>query len=105
MYAKLIDGALIYAPRKMNTEIDGEPYVVYNPPAELLEADGWLPVIETEPPGDAPDGYHYEATYTEWQTETGREILQEWELVQDPDDISDSEALEIIMGGGGYDED
>lgn len=35
-------------------------------------------------------------------TEDGGEIAQGWELVQDPDDISDSEALEIIMGGAGY---
>ena len=67
----------------------------------MLEEQGWLPVIETEMPGDAPDGYHYEPTYTEWQTETGREILQDWELVEDPDDISDTEALEIILGGVG----
>ena len=82
MYAKLIDGALVYAPRKMNTEIEGEPYVVYNPPAEMLEADGWLPVVYTDEPGDAPEGWHCEPTYTEWQTETGQEIWQEWTLVQ-----------------------
>ena len=96
MYAKLIDGALVYAPRKMNTEIGGEPYVVYNPPAEMLIADGWLPVVYTDEPGDAPEGYHYEAAYTE----EGGEIVQGWELVEDPPDISDSEALEIILGGG-----
>lgn len=94
-YAKLIGGQLVYAPRKMNTEIEGEPYVVYNPPAEMLEADGWLPMIETEPP-EAPEGYHYEPTYTE----EGGEIVQGWELVEDPDDISNDEALGIIMGGG-----
>ena len=105
MYAKLIDGALVYAPRKMNTEIGGEPYVVYNPPAEMLIADGWLPVVYTDEPGDAPEGYHYEPTYTESQTETGYMIFQEWDLVEDPPDISDSEALEIIMGGGADDED
>ena len=99
MRAKLIDGALVYAPRKLPTEIDGEPYVVYNPPDELLEEQGWLLVVETPTPGDAPEGYHYEPSYTEWQTETGREILQDWMLVEDPDDISDGEALEIIMGG------
>lgn len=101
MYAKLIDGALVYAPRKMNTEIGGEPYVVYNPPAEMLEADGWLPVVYTDEPGDAPEGYHYEPTYTE----EGGEIVQGWELVEDPPDISDSEALEIILGGESDDED
>ena len=95
MYAKLIDGALVYAPRKMNTEIGGVSYTVFNPPAEMLEADGWLPVVYTDEP-EAPEGYHYEATYSE---ESG-EIVQGWELVKDPDDIPDSEALEIIMGGG-----
>lgn len=95
MYAKLIDGALIPAPRKMNTEIGGVSYTVFNPPAEMLEADGWLPVVYTDEP-EAPEGYHYEATYSE---ESG-EIVQGWELVKDPDDIPDSEALEIIMGGG-----
>lgn len=93
MYAKLIDGALVYAPRKMNTEIGGEPYVVYNPPAEMLEADGWLPVVYTDEPGDAPEGYHYEPTYTE----EGGEIVQGWELVET--DYSDAEAYDILFGG------
>ena len=92
MYAKLINGALVFAPRKMATEIDDEPYVVYNPPAELLEADGWLPVIYTDPP-EAPEGYHYEPTYTE---ESG-EIVQEWELVET--DYSDAEAFNMLFGG------
>lgn len=90
MYAKLINGALVYAPRRLPTEIDGEPYTVFNPPAEILEADGWLPVVYTEPP-EAPEGYHYEPTYAEWQTETGRKILQEWMLVQD--EITEEDAL------------
>ena len=69
-YAKLIDGALVYAPRKMATEIDGEPYVVYNPPAEMLEADGWMPVVYADPP-ETPEGYYYEPTYTEESGEIG----------------------------------
>lgn len=93
MYAKLINGALVFAPRKMNTTIDGEPYVVYNPPAELLEEQGWLPVVYTDMPGDAPEGYHYEPTYTE---ESG-EIVQEWELVET--DYSDAEAFNMLFGG------
>lgn len=97
MRAKLIDGALVYAPRKIQTEIDGEMYTVYNPPDELLAEQGWLPVVETPMPDDAPDGYHYEPTYAEWQTETGREILQEWELVETEYSIAD--AAEILFGG------
>ena len=92
MYAKLIDGQLVYAPRKMNTEIGGESYTVFNPPAEMLEADGWLPVVYTDEP-EAPEGYHYEATYSE---ESG-EIVQGWELVET--DYSDAEAYDILFGG------
>lgn len=97
MRAKLIDGVLVYAPRKIKREIDGETYITYNPTDEMLAEAGWLNVVETDPP-DAPEGFHYEPTYTE----DGGEIVQDWVLVQDPDDISDSEALEIIMGGAGY---
>lgn len=92
MYAKLIDGALVYAPRKMNTEIGGVSYTVFNPPAEMLEADGWLPVVYTDEP-EAPEGYHYEATYSE---ESG-EIVQGWELVET--DYSDAEAFNMLFGG------
>lgn len=107
IYAKLINGNLISAPRKLEIEmtfdIDGEPvtdiYTVYNPTAEQYASQGWLPVVENEMPDDAPDGYHYEPTYTEWSNE----IHQGWELVEDPIDpdpeISADEALEIIMGG------
>ena len=98
MRAKLINGQLVYAPRKIQREIDGETYITYNPTDEMLAEQGWLPVVETPVPGDAPEGYHYEPTYTE----EGGEIVQGWVLVQNPDDISDSEALEIIMGGVGY---
>lgn len=98
MRAKIIDGVFTLAPRKIKREIDGETYVTYNPTDEMLAEQGWLPVVETPVPGDAPEGYHYEPTYTE----EGGEIVQGWELVQDPDDISDSEALEIITGGATY---
>ena len=101
MRAKLIDGQLVDAPRKIQREIDGEQYTTYNPTDEMLAEQGWLLVVETPVPGDAPEGYHYEPTYTE---EDG-EIVQGWVLVQNPDDISDSEALEIIMGGAAYETD
>ena len=35
-YAKLIDGALVYAPRKIQREIDGKQYTTYNPTGEML---------------------------------------------------------------------
>lgn len=94
MYAKLIDGQLVYAPRKMNTEIEGEPYVVYNPPEEMLLEAGYLPVRYTDMP-EPPEDYHYEAT---WGEESG-EIVQGWELVSNEEmEISGEEALAIILG-------
>lgn len=91
MRAKIIDGAIVSAPRKINRTIDGQEYITYNPTDEQLASLGWLPVQYTDPPGDAPEGWHCEPTYTEWQTETGREILQEWMLVQDK--ITEESAL------------
>lgn len=108
VYAKLLNGQLLYAPRKLELELtveaDGESvtglYTVYNPASEQYASQGWIPIRYTDP-GDAPDGYHFEPTYTEYMTESGSEILQEWELVEDEvsDEISAEEALEIIMGG------
>lgn len=100
MRAKIIEGEIVFAPRKIRREIDGEQYITYNPTDEMLAEQGWLAVVETDPP-EAPEGWHCEPTYTE----EGGEIVQGWALVKDPDDISDSEALEIIMGGGANDED
>ena len=83
-YAKLMDGQLIYAPRKMQIEIGEEPYIVYNPPADML----------------APEGYTY---VPDWDEFDGV-IERVWDLVEAPDDISDAEALTIIMGGSSNDE-
>lgn len=92
MRAKIIDGALVYAPRKINRTIDGQDYTTYNPTDEMLAEQGWLPVVETDPP-EAPEGYHYEPTYTE---ESG-EIVQGWELAET--EYTDSEVFDILFGG------
>lgn len=93
MRAKIIDGRIVFAPRKIRREIDGEQYITYNPTDEMLAEQGWLLVVETDPPGDAPEGYHYEPTYTE---EDG-EIVQGWVLVET--EYSDADAYEILFGG------
>lgn len=89
-YAKLIDGNLEIAPRKLK----GDGVVVYNPPAEMYAAQGWKPVQFTDAP-EAPTGYTYDSG---WE-ETAEAIAQTWTLVPLPDDISDDEAFEIIFGG------
>jgi hypothetical protein len=67
---------------------------VYNPPAELYLANGYLPVEFTDAP-EAPDGYHYESG---WE-QTEEAIAQTWTVVKDPDDIDEAEAFDIIFGG------
>ena len=93
MRAKIIDGVFTPAPRKIRREIDGEQYITYNPTDEMLAEQGWLLVVETDPPGDAPEGYHYEPTYTE----DGGEIVQGWVLVET--EYSEADAYEILFGG------
>ncbi len=90
MYAKLIDSYPQFAPNPII--INGR--ALGNPPAEIYLEQGWLPVRYTEPPA-AEVGWHYEES---WAEESG-EIVQGWELVRDPDDISADEAIDIILGG------
>lgn len=92
-YAKLIDNRLIIAPNPILH--DGLWYG--NPPAEVLEAEGYKPVSFTEPPGEAPEGYAWRETWTD----NGSEIVQGWEAVELPPemDISPEEALDILLGG------
>ena len=93
MRAKIIDGVFTPAPRKIERQIDGEDYITYNPTDEMLAEAGWLLVVETPIPGDAPEGWHYEPTYTE----EGGEIVQGWVLVET--EYSEADAYEILFGG------
>ena len=90
MYAKLIDGTLQPAPKKL----PGDGVIVYNPPAEMYLEHGWKPVQFTDPP-EAPEGYYYESG---WEEQTDG-IVQTWTLVELPDDIDEAEAYAIIFGG------
>ena len=90
-YGKLVDGALVYA----NTPIMvGDTLVWTNDPA-IYAAEGYLPVVRTDMPQQ--DGYWYDLT---WVEQDGA-IVQTWVEHEIPqtDEISDSEALEIITGG------
>lgn len=90
MYAKLVDGNLRIAPRKLPS--DG--VIVYNPPAEMYLAAGYKPMTFTDSP-EAPEGFYYEPGWEE-QTEA---IVQTWTLTPLPDDIGEAEAYSIIFGG------
>lgn len=90
MYAKLIDGALNIAPKKL----PGDGTVVYNPPAEMLLVAGYKPVTFTDEP-EAPEGFYYES---DWE-EQPEAIVQTWTLTPLPNDIDEVEAYDIIFGG------
>jgi hypothetical protein len=91
MYAKLIDGNLIIAPKKLLSD----DFIVYNPPEYMYREHGWEPVRYTTAP-EAPSGYYYASG---WEERDG-EIVQVWALTPLPDDISEAEAYDIIFGGG-----
>lgn len=90
-YVKLIDGRLTYAPRKIK---DGDT-IVYNPTAEHLLPLCYKP-LRVEPMPEAEEGYHLEPVYSE----TDDEVIQDWQVVEDPPVEPDAEEiLDILLGG------
>lgn len=75
MYAKIENDTLIPAPRRIT--LSGMQ--IFNPTADHLTQAGYKPVTETPMPDDAPEGQHYEPTYSD----TGDTITQGWTLVED----------------------
>lgn len=90
MFAKLNDGRIVYAPKKLS----GDGVTVYNPPDSMYLEQGWKPVSITPPP-EAPAGYYYESG---WE-ETEEVIVQTWTLTPLPEEIDEAEAFDIIFGG------
>lgn len=89
-YCKLIEGRLVYAPKK----ITYNNTTVYNPTGEQLAEQGWKPLVIEEMP-EPREGYHFEPEYTE----TAESIIESWVEVEDIPDAE--ELLEIILGGDG----
>ena len=76
MLGKIIDGVLTYPPHRI--VLSGMQ--IFNPTETQLISDGYKPIVETDMPDDAPEGQHYEAQYTDGETE----ITQGWVLVDNP---------------------
>ena len=76
MLGKIIDGVLTYPPHRII--LDGMQ--IFNPTETQLISAGYKPIIETDMPDDAPEGQHYEAQYTDEETQ----IAQSWVLVDNP---------------------
>lgn len=76
MLGKIIDGKLTYPPHRI--VLNGTQ--IFNPTEEQLKQAGYKPITETPMPEDpAPEGQHYEPTYSD----TGDTITQGWTLVDD----------------------
>lgn len=71
---------------------DGES-IITNPSAELIMAHGFKPLIEEGKPSDT--GY----TYSPVWTQTNNNIVRSWVVDEINEEITDSEALAIIIGG------
>ena len=78
MFGKLINGLLQMAPRKIRYN----GCWIYNPPAEILLALGYKPVVYTDPPDPDP-GY---VLVFNW-VETEDQITQHW--FQIPEEVED----------------
>lgn len=94
MYAKPIDGALKRAP--IYITVNGAN--VWNASAEDYLSLGWYPVIYTDEPETDEDHY----AVASWSQESDC-IRQTWTIVEipkptDEDEISDEEAMRILMG-------
>lgn len=87
-YAKLIEGEIYFAPKK----IKNGNSITYNPPSEMLTELGYKPVTFTEPP-QTEEGYQAVSTWTD----KGEYILQEWEIVQAEPSAED--IINILLGG------
>lgn len=75
MLGKIIDGSLTYPPHRI--VLDGMQ--IFNPTETQFVSAGYKPIVETDMPDDAPEGQHYEAQYTDGETQ----ITQSWVLVDD----------------------
>jgi hypothetical protein len=74
MYAKLIDGQLV-SPPQVSKQPDGSTVIGYDQRSDLLEADGYKPVVLSPRPGE-----YYAAS---WQDD-GAQITQVWTAYEPP---------------------
>ena len=90
IYAKLIDGEAVFAPRKLR---HGRT-LVYNPTAALLAACGYKPVHFAELP-ECGEGLVPVPVWSE-----SEEAIEQLWTTEPEGELSDAAALEILLGGG-----
>lgn len=90
-YAKLIDGKPVFA----SNPIRHNGLWYGNPPAEVLEEEGYKPVRYTEAPTPEP-GF---VAVPGWE-ETPAEIVQTWTVEEEPDEVDGERAMRILFEEG-----
>ena len=85
--AKLINGAISYATRKII--VDGK--TIFNPTDTLLKEQGYKEMQTTDMPDDAPEGKLYVSSWTD----AGDTIQQVWTLVDAPPKSKEELAVEL----------
>ena len=85
--AKLINGALSYAPKKII--VDGK--TIFNPPETLLKEQGYKELQTAEMPDDASENKLYVSSWTD----AGDTIQQVWTLVDAPPKSREELAVEL----------
>ena len=85
--AKLVNGAISYAPKKII--IDGK--TIFNPADTLLKEQGYKDVETTEVPDDAPGGKIYVSSYED----KGDYIEQVWTLIDEPPKAKEEMTIEL----------
>jgi len=89
-YGKFINGRLEIFKNPLRLE----DMMVFNPPADMLEAEGYKPILFSETP-QAREGYYMAYNWAEDATE----IYQDWyEVLMPEPEISDGEYLLKALG-------
>lgn len=88
-YAKLVDGALYLAPKKIK---DGTK-TTYNPPADMLIELGYKELIYTDAP--ETDDTHY--AVPSWE-ESDNAITQVWAIEELPDEVTGEDVMTALEG-------
>ena len=90
MYGYLNNGDLCWAPNPIQIETNR----IWNPTDAQYETVGYKRVVFTDSP-ETEEGYHAEQNWEERETE----IVEVWIIVEDPDEVDEAEAFDIIFGG------
>ena len=88
-YGKIENGALVYAPNKLVIGTEQ----IFNAPAEIYKEQGYLPIVNTEPP-EEEEGFYYSPYYVEADSS----IVQQWEKVEVPeiDEATESDYINAL---------